>query len=100
MLLDINPTLAVGGYPQSWTQFTVNVNAPGRVAFRYFIRTSAGPTGANSNYIGIDSVSVAAGAAGVGGVSIPALGPWGTSAMGLLLAGLGGGVLLRRRRSR
>ncbi len=61
LLLDINPTLAVGGYPEAWTAFTVTVSglpAPttGRLAFRYFV-TDGGPFGANSNYIGIDTVA-------------------------------------------
>ncbi|MCD6065665.1 MAG: hypothetical protein K0S33_491 [Bacteroidetes bacterium] len=58
MLISINPTLVAGGYPLVWTQYTITISglpAPtsGRVAFRYFV-TSAGPTGANSDYIGID----------------------------------------------
>jgi len=61
LLLDINPTLTGGGaYPYSWTQYTITISglpAPtsGRIAFRYFV-TSGGPTGANSDYIGIDNV--------------------------------------------
>lgn len=59
LLLSINPTLVAGGYPRTWTQFTVTMSglpAPtsGRMAFRYFV-TSAGPTGTNSDYIGIDN---------------------------------------------
>lgn len=59
VLLDINPTLALSVYPLAWTQFTVVVSgltAPtsGRLAFRYFV-TNAGPTGLNSDYIGIDN---------------------------------------------
>lgn len=64
LLLDINPTLGNGnpGYPEAWTSFTANVTglgAPttGRFAFRYFV-TNGGPSGANSNYIGIDTVTV------------------------------------------
>lgn len=61
LLLSVNPTLTTGGYPESWTQFTATISglsAPtdGRFAFRYFV-TSGGPTGANSNIIGVDSVS-------------------------------------------
>ncbi|ARU40308.1 hypothetical protein CCB80_03795 [Armatimonadetes bacterium Uphvl-Ar1] len=64
VLLDINPTYlstANGGYPDVWTQFTVNVSglgAPttGRFAFRYFVE-NGGPSGANSDYIGLDTVS-------------------------------------------
>jgi hypothetical protein len=58
LLLDINPTYTVGGYPEAWTQFTVNISGvppgtTGRLAFRYFVE-NAGPLGVNSNYIGID----------------------------------------------
>lgn len=60
VLLTINSALAVGGYPENWTQYTVTLSgltAPttGRFAFRYFV-TSGGPTGANSNIIGVDAV--------------------------------------------
>ncbi len=54
-LLDINPTLATGGYPDVWTQQDINITSPGRIAFVYFV-TNGGPVGANSNYIGIDSM--------------------------------------------
>ncbi|OAB62941.1 hypothetical protein AY599_13385 [Leptolyngbya valderiana BDU 20041] len=62
LLLSIDPNLE-GNYPTDWTEFTVTVSglaAPtsGRLAFRYFV-TDAGPSGTNSNYIGIDTVSVA-----------------------------------------
>ncbi len=58
LLLDINPTYTIGGYPEAWTQFTVNISgvptgATGRLAFRYFVE-NGGPLGDNSNYIGID----------------------------------------------
>jgi len=60
LLADVNPTLAVGGYPEVWTQFTATVTgAPtptcGRFAFRYYV-TGGGPSGNNSNYIGLDLV--------------------------------------------
>ena len=59
LLLDINPTLTVGGYPSTWTQYTITISglaAPtsGRIAFRYFV-TNAGSNSTNSDYIGIDS---------------------------------------------
>ena len=59
LALDINPTLTVGGYPEVWTQYTltsaqINATGTGRIAFRYFV-TGGGPTGDNSNYIGIDT---------------------------------------------
>lgn len=60
LLLSVNPSLVVGGYPQTWTQYTITISglpAPtsGRIAFRYFV-TSAGSLGTNSDYIGIDQV--------------------------------------------
>lgn len=63
LLLSINPNLAQGGYPAAWTKFTATIaglQAPtsGRVAFRYFV-TDGGPDGANSNIIGIDTLSIA-----------------------------------------
>jgi hypothetical protein len=57
-LLVINPTLVTNIYPTVWTQFSINGlphNGSGRIAFRYF-DTNAGPTGTNSDYIGIDRV--------------------------------------------
>ena len=60
LLLDINPTLVTGVYPIVFTPFTVTVsglgapNTNGRLAFRYFV-TNGGPSGANSDYIGIDT---------------------------------------------
>ena len=61
LLLSINPALVANVYPQVWTQYTITISglpAPtsGRLAFRYFV-TSAGPTGTNSDYIGIDEVN-------------------------------------------
>jgi len=58
LLLDINPTYAIGGYPEAWTQFTISLSGlppgtTGRLAFRYFVE-NGGPLGVNSNYIGID----------------------------------------------
>jgi subtilisin family serine protease len=67
LLLTVNPTLAVGGYPTGWTQFTLTnadgipVTGSGRVAFRYFV-TNGGPAGSNSDIIGIDTVSITAAA--------------------------------------
>jgi hypothetical protein len=60
LLLDINPLLEVGGYPEAWTQYAVTLSglpegATGRLAFRYYV-TEGGPAGNNSNYIGIDTV--------------------------------------------
>ncbi|WP_313807592.1 T9SS-dependent choice-of-anchor J family protein [Flavobacterium sp.] len=51
------------GYPQVWTQYSYTVSGLAgatscRVAFRYTVPTSAGPSGSNSNFIGIDAFSV------------------------------------------
>lgn len=61
VLASVNPTLTVGGYPETWTLVSATVSGlavpvSGRVAFRYFV-TSGGPTGANSNIIGVDAFS-------------------------------------------
>lgn len=61
LLLDINPGLVTSVYPYSgWQQYTITISglpAPtsGRIAFRYFV-TNGGPSGLNSDYIGIDNV--------------------------------------------
>jgi len=61
LLAEVNPTLAVGGFPdQDWQLFTLTIaglNAPvnGRFGFRYFV-TDGGSLGTNSDYIGLDDV--------------------------------------------
>jgi hypothetical protein len=68
----INPNLEPGpdpsganGYPGSWTRFEYDAtdglpqSGQGRIAFRYFV-PDAGASGVNSNYIGIDSVTITA----------------------------------------
>lgn len=62
LLVDVNPELQVGVYPQTWTQYTATISGlsgPTEVkfAFRYFV-TSGGPNGDNSDIIGIDTFSV------------------------------------------
>lgn len=61
LLADINPVTTAG-----WTQTVINsfpgAPASGRLAFRYFV-TNGGPDGANSDYIGIDSVLAVQGVA-------------------------------------
>jgi len=59
LLLDINPTFASGGYPESWTLQTLTISglggpATGRIAFRYLIDD----TTVNGNYIGVDTFSL------------------------------------------
>jgi hypothetical protein len=66
LLLDINPTYTLTDYPSDWTQFTltlsgIGVPTTGRLAFRYFVE-NGGPDGANSSYIGIDTVQFPCGA--------------------------------------
>ena len=61
LLLDINPTYTTNGYPNAWTNYVVTISGvpsplTGRIAFRYFVE-NGGPNGANSDYIGIDTVS-------------------------------------------
>lgn len=71
LLLDINPLLStstasavsngsVNGFPQAWTVYSVAITGvtgtvTGRFAFRYWV-TNGGPSGANSDYIGVDAV--------------------------------------------
>lgn len=75
LILDINPTLTTTGYPNVWTQYSITLSGitgspKGRFAFRYFV-TGGGPTGANSDYIGIDSVTYAC----TGGIPTPTPSP-------------------------
>jgi hypothetical protein len=62
LLLDINPTQITGTYPDFWTQQVINISGLSgvtdvRIAFRYFV-TDGGPSGSNSDYIGIDDIVV------------------------------------------
>ena len=90
-LTSVNPTLAVGGYPENWTLVSVTLSGlsgpvDGRVALRYFV-DSGGPAGTNSNIIGVDAFSYAA----VAQVPEPA-------AWALMAGGLAAMAALRRRR--
>jgi hypothetical protein len=58
LLLEINPTLNAALYPSTWTQYTITISGlasptTGRIAFRYYV-PNGGPTGLNSDLIGID----------------------------------------------
>lgn len=64
LLISINPTLTVGGYPEEWTRYSATLSGltgptSGAFAFRYTV-TDGGLFGANSNYIGIDTVQITA----------------------------------------
>lgn len=78
VLLTINPNLVGGptGYPGEWTEFTATVSGlpgatTGRFGLRYFV-TAAGPSGTNSDYIGIDTLSITAGGPPPASCSAPA----------------------------
>jgi hypothetical protein len=91
LLSSVNSTLATGGYPENWTLVTATVSglaAPvdGRLAFRYFV-TSGGPSGVNSNIIGVDNFSYTSMSA------VPEPASWAIS-----LAGMCGLIALRRLR--
>ncbi len=79
LLLSVNETLVQGGYPEVWTQYVATLTdippgATGRFGFRYFV-TNGGPSGSNSNFIGIDTLEfVATGEPGV--CEAPADVPW------------------------
>jgi hypothetical protein len=61
-LVAVNPDLESGVYPTEWAEYSATISGlsgptDGVIAFRYFV-TDGGPTGANSDMIGLDSVSV------------------------------------------
>ena len=63
ILLDINPDLALDGYPDIWTEYFLTpadglpVVGRGRIAFHYYLPTQ--PGGDHGSYIGIDAVTMA-----------------------------------------
>lgn len=59
-LIQINPNLDTGGYPENWTQYSRTIDATGRFALVYYV-ADGGTAGSNSNYIGIDTVEWVAG---------------------------------------
>ena len=91
LLLTINLALAVGGYPETWTEFTTNfggagagAGATGRLALRYTVDN----TDLQGNYIGVDTLSI-----DVSSNAVPE--PASLAMTTLALAGL---ALTRRRR--
>ncbi|HWW70246.1 MAG TPA: choice-of-anchor J domain-containing protein [Duganella sp.] len=94
LLVSINPTLALGGYPEDWTGYSATLSGltgptSGAFAFRYTV-TEGGLAGVNSNYIGIDTVRVTGAA-----TAVPE-----PSAYVMMAFGLGMVGLMRRRQSR
>lgn len=90
LLLSVNPDQALYGYPEAWTQYSVTLDGlagatTGALAFRYFV-TDGGEAGSNSNYIGIDTLTVSA---------VPEPGAWLMMGTGLGLLGF----MRRRKRS-
>ncbi len=58
LCLSVNPALLPNIYPLTWTKYNYVVSGLSgptncKFAFRYFV-TNGGPSGANSNYIGVD----------------------------------------------
>ncbi len=60
LLVTVNPSLTVGGYPAVWTQFTVTLSGlpagptAGRIAFRHVVPDSS----TNADTIGLDTLGV------------------------------------------
>jgi hypothetical protein len=61
LLIDINPTYTTSGYPLAWTNSVVTLSGldgtvTGRLALRYFVE-NGGPSGINSDYVGLDNLA-------------------------------------------
>ena len=85
LLLSVNPSLDPGAYPEHWalqSAVITGLSGPtnGAIAFRYFV-SDGGPAGNNSNYIGIDTMSITA--------AVPEPGTYALMALGLAALALG-----------
>ena len=109
LLEDINPNEELGVYPEDWTEYTfaMSETGTGRFAFRYYIHDS-GPTGINSNYIGVDTWQLDSGGGDGGapddggaddGGDVPATTTWGVIVLIALLLGITLFYLRRRARA-
>jgi subtilisin-like proprotein convertase family protein len=61
-LLEINAAQTTSGYPNTWTEYNAPISGLAgptqvRIAFRYYVE-NAGPAGLNSDYIGLDEVTI------------------------------------------
>lgn len=56
--LVINPNLTTTGYPNVWTQYSITYGSSfnGAIAFWYNV-TGGGPSGSNSDFIGVDTIT-------------------------------------------
>lgn len=62
LAVEVNPFLDLDGYPLTWTQYTYTMTGltgptDCKLGFRYYV-TDGGPSGANSNIIGLDALTV------------------------------------------
>ncbi len=84
VLVSVNEGLTLAGYPNVWTQFTGTVSGlggatSGRFAFNYNV-PNGGPSGVNSDFIGIDDVVYAGAGGGCGTPTPPPASPTPTPA--------------------
>jgi hypothetical protein len=92
LLDDINEPTDLQGYPEEWTQFTYDIAETGQgcLAFRYYVHDS-GPSGVNSNYIGVDTWQVSSTGGDGGsddGGGVPATTMWGVIVLIALVLGI------------
>jgi hypothetical protein len=88
---ELEPT-DLQGYPEEWTQFTYDIAETGQgcLAFRYYVHDS-GPSGVNSNYIGVDTWQVSSTGGDGGsddGGGVPATTMWGVIVLIALVLGI------------